>query len=160
MKLAVIIGATRQGRQTPKQAKWVLKSAQAIEGIDPSIIDLADYDMPFFDEPASPRYNPNREIDPSVQPWLDELSNYDAYVFVTPEYNHSIPGVLKNALDYVTAEMNRKPSAIVSHGIITKKSFAEVPPRIEYTLTKKGEDLLPILKQMASWGTKYYTGNC
>lgn len=46
------------------------------------------------------------------------------------------------------------------HGIITKQSFAEVPPRTEYTLTKKGEDLLPILKQMAAWGTKYYDADC
>ena len=72
--------------------------------------------MPFFDEPISPRYNPDRKIDPAVKPWLDKLEEFDAYVFVTAEYNHSIPGVLKNALDYVTWEIQRKPAMIVSHG--------------------------------------------
>lgn len=72
--------------------------------------------MPFFDEPISPRYNPEREIDVRAKRWLDKLEKFDAYVFVTPEYNHSIPGVLKNALDYVTWELQRKPAAVVSHG--------------------------------------------
>ena len=72
--------------------------------------------MPFFDEPASPRYNPDRHIDSAAVPWLKKLEEVDAYVFVTPEYNHSVPGVLKNALDYVTWEIQRKPAAVVSHG--------------------------------------------
>jgi DNA-binding HxlR family transcriptional regulator len=56
--------------------------------------------------------------------------------------------------------LSQRLDDLESHGIITKRSFAEVPPRIEYTLTKKGEDLLPILKQMAAWGDKYLSGNC
>ena len=56
--------------------------------------------------------------------------------------------------------LSQRLDVLEEHGIITKKSFAEVPPRIEYTLTQKGEDLLPILKQMANWGTKYYKGKC
>lgn len=118
MKLAVIVGATRQNRQTLKQAKWVLNEANAMEGVEAKLVDLKDYPMPFFDEPASPRYNPNRVIDPAVKKWLDSIADADAYVFVTPEYNHSITGVLKNALDYVTAEFNHKPSTIVSHGSV------------------------------------------
>lgn len=116
MKLAVIIGATRQERKTDRQAKWALNSAKQIEGIDAEIVDLRDYPMPFFDEPISPRYNPNRVIDPAVQPWLTKLAEFDAYIFVTPEYNHSITGVLKNALDYVTGEFIHKPAAVISHG--------------------------------------------
>lgn len=118
MKLAVIIGSTRQNRATLKQATWVAKTAQAIEGINPQIIDLADYSMPFFDEPISPRYNPNREINSEAKKWLNAINAFDAYVFVTPEYNHSITGVLKNAIDYISNELNRKPSAIVSHGSV------------------------------------------
>ncbi len=118
MKLAIIVGSTRQARQTLKQAKWVAKTAQETDGINPQIIDLADYPMPFFNEPISPRYNPKREIDPSVKKWLDAIQDFDAYIFVTPEYNHSITGVLKNAIDYITTELNRKPSAIVSHGSV------------------------------------------
>lgn len=116
MKLAIIIGSTRQNRQTPKQAKWVLNAANAMDDVEAEIIDLKDYPMPFFDEPVSPRYNQNREIDPAAQKWLKKLEAFDAYVFATAEYNHSIPGVLKNAIDYITWEMLRKPAGIVSHG--------------------------------------------
>jgi NAD(P)H-dependent FMN reductase len=116
MKLGIIVGTTRQNRQTLKQAKWVLKGAEQIEDIDPELVDLKDHPMPFFDEPISPRYNPDRKIDPAAVPWLKKLESFDAYVFVTAEYNHSIPGVLKNALDYVTWEIQRKPVSVVSHG--------------------------------------------
>jgi len=118
MKLAVIVGSTRQNRQTIKLAKWVINEATAMPEVEAKIIDLADYPMPFFNEPMSPRYNPDRKIDPAVKLWLDALVDFDAYVFVTPEYNHSINGVLKNAIDYITGELNRKPSAIVSHGSV------------------------------------------
>jgi NAD(P)H-dependent FMN reductase len=115
-KIGIIAGATRQGRQTIKQAKWILNAAQQMEGVEAELVDLKDYPMPFFDEPTSPRYNPDRHIDPAAQPWLKKLEEFDGYVFVTPEYNHAIPGVLKNALDYVTWEIQRKPAAVMSHG--------------------------------------------
>lgn len=116
MKLGIIVGTTRQNRQTLKQAKWVLNGAKKMEGVKAELVDLKDYPMPIFDEPVSPRYNPDRKIDQAVKPWLKKLESFDAYVFVTAEYNHAIPGVLKNALDYVTWEIQRKPVAVVSHG--------------------------------------------
>src|SRR5579864_3890068 len=116
MKLAIIIGSTREGRKTPNQAKWVYSLTKEMEGVEAELIDLKDYPMPFFNEPVSPRYNPDRQIDAGAKKWLERLDEFDAYVFVTPEYNHSIPGVLKNALDYVTWELRRKPVAVVSHG--------------------------------------------
>lgn len=116
MKLAIIIGTTRQNRQTPRQAKWVYNEAAKMPDVEAEILDLRDYPMPFFDEPKSPRYNSDRHIDPVAQKWLAKLDQADAYVFVTAEYNHSIPGVLKNALDYVTWEIQRKPASVVSHG--------------------------------------------
>lgn len=118
MKLGIIVGTTRQARQTPKQAQWVANAAQQLEGVEVEMIDLADYPMPFFEEPVSPRYNPSRQIDPTAKKWLDKLAQQDAYVFVTPEYNHSIPGVLKNAFDYLDWQMVKKPAAIVSHGTV------------------------------------------
>jgi len=118
MKLGIIVGSTRQGRQTSKQAIWVENTASQLEGVDAEIIDLADYPMPFFAEPVSPRYNPSREIDSVAKKYLDKLEEQDAYIFVTPEYNHSIPGVLKNSLDYVDWQLVRKPAAIVSHGTV------------------------------------------
>jgi len=116
MKLAVVVGATREGRQTPKQAKWVVNVSSEVEGVEAELVDLIDYPMPFFNEPISPRYNPNRVIEPAVKKWTDKLNSFDAYIFVTPEYNHSIPGVLKNSLDFLTTELLKKPAAVVSHG--------------------------------------------
>jgi len=116
MKLGIIVGTTREGRKTLQQAKWVFNTAKKMEDVEAELVDLKDYPMPFFDEPISPRYNQNRKIDPAAIPWLKKLESFDAYVFVTPEYNHSVPGVLKNALDYVTWEMQKKPVQVVSHG--------------------------------------------
>jgi NAD(P)H-dependent FMN reductase len=118
MKLAIVAGATRPGRQTIKQARWVYNTAEELEGVETELVDLKDYPMPFFNESISPRYNPNRTIDPRVQKWLDKIEAFDAYIFVTPEYNHSMPGELKNAFDFLTWELNRKPAAIVSHGTV------------------------------------------
>ena len=118
MKLKIIIGSTRPNRVTPRLAKWVAAEAKNQTGTEVETLDLADYPMPFFDEPISPRYNPDRKINPAVQKWLDKLADGDAYVFVTPEYNHSIPGVLKNSLDYVTKELSKKPATVVSHGSV------------------------------------------
>jgi len=118
MKLGIVVGSTREGRQTLKQAQWIANTAAKLEDTTVEIIDLVDYPMPFFAEPISPRYNPNRVVEETAQKFLDKLAEQDAYVFVTPEYNHSIPGVLKNAFDYLAFEMNRKPSAIASHGTV------------------------------------------
>lgn len=116
MKLAVIVGTSREGRKTINQAKWVSNVASQETDVEVETVDLRDYPIPFFNEPVSPRYNPNREIDPVAQKWLDKLQQADAYIFVTAEYNHSVPAVLTNAIDYVTWEIQRKPAAVVSHG--------------------------------------------
>lgn len=118
MRLAVIVGTTRQNRQTLKQAKWVVNAAKELPDTEVELVDLADYPMPFFEEGISPRYNSNRDIDPTAKKWLDKIASFDAYIWVTPEYNHSIPGVLKNSFDYMDWQMLRKPSAIVSHGTV------------------------------------------
>ena len=72
--------------------------------------------MPFFDEAVSPRYNPERKPTPAVQKWLDKVAEFDGYAIVTAEYNRTMPGVLKNALDYVAYEMDKKPVALIGHG--------------------------------------------
>ncbi len=118
MKIGIIVGTTRQGRQSEKVSKWVTAAAEQVESTEVTVIDLVDYPMPFFAEPGSPRYSQNRQTDPTAQKFLDQLAAQDAYVFVTPEYNHSIPAVLKNALDYVDYQLQRKPAAIVSHSVV------------------------------------------
>ncbi|HET6924956.1 MAG TPA: NAD(P)H-dependent oxidoreductase, partial [Candidatus Saccharimonadales bacterium] len=118
MKLQIIVGSTRPGRTTPRMAQWIANTAKEIEGVDVEIVDLADYPLPFLDEPISPRFNPNRQPNEQAQRWIDKVAEGDAYVFVTPEYNHSIPGVLKNAIDYLTFEMVHKPATVASHGTV------------------------------------------
>jgi NAD(P)H-dependent FMN reductase len=80
------------------------------------LVDLADYKLPFLDEPISPRYNPNRSPNPEAKRWLDKLGEADAYVLITPEYNRSYSAVLKNAIDYVDFQLEKKPVALVAHG--------------------------------------------
>ena len=116
MKLGIIIGSTREGRSTDRAAKWVATVANTLEGVEVTMLDLRGYDLPMFNEAVSPQYNPARNPEGVVKQWLDALASQDAFIVVTPEYNRSIPAVLKNALDYVAYEMEKKPVGIVAHG--------------------------------------------
>jgi len=113
-KIAVIVGSTREGRQTDKLAAWVVR--ELAKHAEAEVVDLIDYPMPFFDEAISPRYNPNRAPKPEVQKWLDKVASFDGYVLVTPEYNRTTSAVLKNAIDYLDFQLERKPVALVGHG--------------------------------------------
>ncbi len=144
MKLQVILGSTRPGRVSERIAKWVVSTAKTLEGVEAELVDLKDYPLEFFNEPASPRYNPNREITPAMKKWLDKVAQADAYIFVTPEYNHSIPGVLKNAIDYITSEITRKPATIVSHGTV---GGARATMHLKEILSESGAAIIP--KQIA-----------
>jgi len=118
MKVQIIIGSARKGRSTPLVANWVKQTADKVlaDKADIEIVDLADFDLPLFDEAVSPKYNQDRQPEGDVKQWLDTLARADGYIFVTPEYNHSIPGALKNAIDYIAYETNKKAATIVSHG--------------------------------------------
>lgn len=113
-KIGIVIGSTRQGRQTDRLAQWVAKEVS--EKADMELLDLRDYPMPFIDEPISPRYNPDRQPDPETKKWLDKMATFDGFVFVTPEYNRSTSAVLKNAIDVIGHEIDDKPVALVAHG--------------------------------------------
>lgn len=113
-KIGVIVGSIREGRQTDRLAKWVAKEVGTHATVE--VLDLRDYSLPFFDEPISPRYNPERKPTAAVKKWLDKVAEFDGYVIVTPEYNRSIPAVLKNALEYLDYQADNKPAAIVAHG--------------------------------------------
>jgi NAD(P)H-dependent FMN reductase len=114
MKLGIIVGSTRQGRQTDKLAKWAAEEVGKLAEVE--IVDLVDYPMPFLDEPISPRYNPDRTPVPEAKKWLDKIAEFDGYVFVSPEYNRTMSGVLKNAIDMLDHQMDNKPVALVAHG--------------------------------------------
>lgn len=113
-KIGIIIGSTRQGRVTDRLATWVAEEVKKLAEVE--VIDLKDYPLPFFEEPVSPRYNPERAPQGEVKKWLDKVAEFDGYVMVTPEYNRSTSGVLKNAIDFLDYQMEQKPVALVGHG--------------------------------------------
>jgi NAD(P)H-dependent FMN reductase len=118
MKLAIIIGSTRPARVTERLAKWVINEAKTLPTTDIDVVDLIDFNMPLFNEPASPRFNPDRQPDESVKAFLARLDSAEALIMVTPEYNHAPPAVLKNAIDYVAWQLSKKPVAFVGHGTV------------------------------------------
>ena len=116
LKLAVILGSTRPGRKGAAVADWVLTKAKERTRADYELIDLLDYPLPHLDEavPASRGAYSGEH----TKAWAAKVGEYDGYVFVTPEYNHSTSGVLKNAIDYLYAEWNNKAAAFVSYGAL------------------------------------------
>jgi NAD(P)H-dependent FMN reductase len=115
-KIAVIIGTTRATRFGEKPAKWIYEISAARADLSVEVIDLRDYPMPFFDEPATNAWVASKnEI---AQRWQKKVAEFDGYIFVTAEYNRGVPAVLKNALDYAYPEWNRKPAAYVGYGSV------------------------------------------
>src|SRR6478752_10623427 len=116
LKIGIILGSTRPGRNGKAVADWVLDKAQARIGADYDLIDLADHPLPHMDEPMSPMLG--QYAGEHTKAWAATIAPYDGYVFVTPEYNHSTSGVLKNAIDYLYAEWTNKAAAFVSYGSV------------------------------------------
>jgi len=117
MKLTVIIGSTRQQRFSDKPATWIAECASKRSEFEVEVLDLRDYPMPFFDESISPSMvKDGAYANSAVRAWAAKIAEADAFIIVTPEYNHGPSAVLKNALDQVYGEWNRKPVAFVSHG--------------------------------------------
>lgn len=117
MKLVIIDGSIRDAKATPRVAKWVEKAAnQTLEGVEIETVDLKELNLPQFEEPASPMMNPDRQPEGVVKQWLDTLASADGFVFITPEYNHGMPGGLKNAIDLIDHQVTKKPFAVVGHG--------------------------------------------
>jgi NAD(P)H-dependent FMN reductase len=115
--ISVIIGSTREGRFSEKPARWIAQHLKGRSGIDVRLLDLRDFPMPFFDQPVPPAM-PGRSAfeQETVKKWTSAIAESDGFVFVTPEYNFGIPAVLKNAIDWVYPEWNRKAAAFVSYG--------------------------------------------
>jgi NAD(P)H-dependent FMN reductase len=116
--ISVIVGSTREGRFSEKPARWILQHLKKREGVDARLLDLRDFPMPFFDEapPAMPGRPPYKnEV---VQRWTAAIAQSDGFVFVTPEYNYGTSAVLKNAIDWVYPEWNRKAACFVSYGSV------------------------------------------
>ena len=115
-KIAVIISTTRATRFGEKPAKWIHGVAAARGDMSAELIDLREYPMPFFDEPASNAWVPSKnEV---ALRWQKKVAEFDGYIFVTAEYNRGLPAVLKNALDYAYPEWNRKAAAYFGYGSV------------------------------------------
>ena len=114
-RIGVIVGSTRPNRVSPLAAERVLGRAKSVLA-DHSVelIDLADVNLPFFDEALPPAAGPG--ANPHTTAWAARVAEYDGFVIVTPEYNAGYPAVLKNAIDFLYAQWQGKPVAVVAYG--------------------------------------------
>jgi NAD(P)H-dependent FMN reductase len=108
LNIGIILGSTRQGRVSPQVGEWVKGVADKRGDANYEIVDIADYQLPFF--------GTTDVTDPAIAAWNEKLSSLDGFVFIVAEYNHSITGVLKNALDLARQAWFNKAAGIVSYG--------------------------------------------
>lgn len=117
--VSVIVGSTRPNRFAEEPARWILEHLRRHPHVDARLLDLLDYQLPFFEESVTPAaLGDERYQHEAVMRWSAAIEESDAFVIVSPEYNHGYPGVLKNALDYLYREWNRKPVAFVGYGSV------------------------------------------
>ncbi|MGH8728285.1 MAG: NADPH-dependent FMN reductase [Burkholderiales bacterium] len=114
IKLAIIIGSTRPGRVGEGVARWVYETAQQRNDAEFELVDIKDFNLPLLDEPVPPSLG--KYSKPHTKAWAAKIDSFDAYVFVTPEYNHGIAGALKNAIDFLYREWNNKAAGFVGYG--------------------------------------------
>ncbi len=117
LNIGIIIGSTREGRVSPQVAAWVKELADKRGDANYTIIDIADYKLPLLGEPGT-------DASGAVA-WSEIITKQDGFIFIVQEYNHSITGALKNALDYLRAEWNNKAAGIVSYGSVGGARAAE-----------------------------------
>ena len=114
LKVAIILGSTRPGRNGGTVSQWIYETAKKRSDAEFELVDISDYNLPLLDEPIPPlmdQYSKDH-----TKRWAAKIDLFDAFVFVTPEYNHGIPGALKNAIDFLFKEWNNKVAGFVSYG--------------------------------------------
>jgi NAD(P)H-dependent FMN reductase len=114
LDIAIILGSTRPGRNGKAVADWVVDRAAARTAARYELVDLLDYPLPHLDEAMPPALG--QYAGEHTKAWASKIGAYDGFIFVTPEYNHSTSGVLKNAIDYLNAEWANKAAGFVSYG--------------------------------------------
>jgi NAD(P)H-dependent FMN reductase len=114
IKIGIIIGSTRPGRKAEAVAHWVHGVATKRSDAEFELVDIKDFDLPLLDEPMPPAAG--KYSQPHTRAWAAKVASFDAYVFVTPEYNHGPSGALKNAIDYLYREWNNKAAGFVGYG--------------------------------------------
>jgi NAD(P)H-dependent FMN reductase len=114
IRVAIIVGSTRPGRKAEVVARWIDDIASKRSDAEFEVVDILDFNLPLLDEPMSPARGEYNQ--PHTKAWSAKIDSFDAFVFVTPEYNHGPSGALKNALDFLYREWNNKAAAFVSYG--------------------------------------------
>jgi len=177
IKVAIILGSTRPNRNGEAVAKWTYELSKKRVDAEYELIDLKDYDLPLLDEPMPPAMG--QYVQPHTIKWAEKIASFDAYVFVTPEYNHSLPGALKNAIDYLYKEWNDKAAGFVGYGgvgavraieqlrlVMSAVQIADVRSQVSLSLITDFEDfhifkpapihqknLHQMLDQVIAWGS-------
>ncbi|HEX5994263.1 MAG TPA: NAD(P)H-dependent oxidoreductase [Jiangellales bacterium] len=120
IRIAVVVGSTRPGRRGQSVARWVANTAAAHPAVTDGraaveVVDLAAFDLPLLDEPVPAAFASYAHA--HTRRWADTVAGFDGFVFVIPEYNHSFPAALKNAIDFLYAEWHDKAAGIVGYGV-------------------------------------------
>lgn len=176
MRIGIILGSTRPSRNGEAVARWTYEKAKQRRDAEFELVDLADYRLPLLDEPIPPSMGQYKQ--PHTKRWAEKIASLDAFVFVTPEYNHGTSGALKNALDYLYAEWNNKAAGFVSYGsaggaraveqlrlVMGELQIADVRAQVMFSLYSDFENyhvfkpaahhettLEAMLDQVISWG--------
>lgn len=114
IKIAIITGSTRPGRNNEAVANWVNDIAQKRSDAEFELVDIEDFNLPLLDEPVPPSMNDYKHE--HTKTWSAKIATFDAFIFVTPEYNHGTSGALKNSIDYLFTEWNNKAAGFVGYG--------------------------------------------
>jgi NAD(P)H-dependent FMN reductase len=122
-RIGIILGSTRPNRNGEQVAAWVHDIASRRDDAEFELVDLRDYPLPHLDEPLPPSMGQYQNE--HTKQWADKINSFDGFVIITPEYNHSTSGVLKNAIDYLYAEWNNKAVGFVSYGSVGGARAAE-----------------------------------
>lgn len=134
LRLQVIIASTRPGRVGASVGQWFADYARGHSDFEVELVDLADINLPLYDEPSHPRMQQYQHA--HTKRWSETVARADAYVFVTPEYNYSPAPSLVNALDYVYLEWNYKPCSFLSYGGVSGGLRAAQAARLQVTTLK------------------------
>ena len=177
LNIAIIIGSTRPNRVGESVARWVHEQATRRNDARYELVDLRDANLPLLDEPVPPSLG--RYSKPHTKAWSARIAAFDAFVFVTPEYNHGTSAALKNAIDYLYAEWNDKVAGFVGYGgaggtravenlrlVMAEVMVATVRAQVALSLStdfenysvfkpdpKHEKSLATLLDQVLAWGT-------
>src|SRR5437870_2099962 len=140
--IPIIAGSTRRDRQSIKVARFVFAKLQKRKGVETELLDLLEYNFPMMEERLHHRDDPP----PRLQEYAEKIGRADSLIIVTPEYNNGYPGVLKNALDYLLPEYERKPIGIVT---VSAGGYGGMTCLAQLRLVTLGMGAFPIPENLA-----------